>query len=238
MSNLKYFILIFLMWSAVLINPDGFLYEDDEGAYLYISSVVSNGKTLYSDVLASKPPLIFYLGSIIYKISGNNIIAFRYIASLLGLLTSILIFLIIHKTGSPSVAFICSVLFLSDPLIFTQMRLFRTDIFALFFITAALFFIIWRKNISDIVYVALFSSLAILSRDDAFLYTTFILIFFSIRDRDKRFLSVILIIVAVFLISTYMRGKGQVIGSFSQQIDPLGFDFKKRQSPFAILSCI
>jgi len=125
-SNLKYFFFIFLVWSLVIVNPDGFLYEDDEGAYLYISSTISQGKTLYSDVLAAKPPLLFWLGSIIYKIFGNNIKFFRYTASITGLITIILIFFIIKQTGNQFSALICSLLFSLDPIVFTQMRLFRT----------------------------------------------------------------------------------------------------------------
>ncbi len=233
MKYSKYYIFaLIIIWSVTLINPEGFLYEDDEGAYLYISAAASQGSRIYSDVLAAKPPMIFLLGSAIYKIAGNNIVAFRYTASVLGLLTALLVFFITRKICDSFGAFICSLLFLLDPIVFTQARLFRTDIFMLFLITASMYFLSDTSRTKNIIYGSVFSALAVLSRDNAVLYVIFIMVFYLLKNREKRIIFGIILSVCVFAISLLSRGENQVIGSFSQQVNISDINILQKTGPF------
>ncbi|MCX7943312.1 MAG: hypothetical protein N2746_02230 [Deltaproteobacteria bacterium] len=45
--------------------------------YIYISSALSFGSSLYTEVLAAKPPLLFWLGAIIHRLVRNEIIIFK-----------------------------------------------------------------------------------------------------------------------------------------------------------------
>lgn len=220
MKDIKYYILFLVsLWLATLVNPAGFLYEDDEGAYLYVCTAISQGKRLYSDVHASKPPFIFFLGSLIYKVVGNNIVVFRYTASLFGLLVGLLIFFMTKKMCGSFGALICSLIFLVDPLAFTQVRLFRTDIFMIFFITASFYCFSNFRNNKGIIFGSLFSSLAVLSRDDAILYVILITLFCLFKKREKKIVLGLLFTVCVFVLSLLFRGADLVIGSFSQQVN-------------------
>lgn len=164
---LKYYVVLFSLWAVILFNPSGFLFEDDEGAYLYVSQAVAEGSSLYSDIMAAKPPMIFVLGSLIYKLWGNNIIAFRYIASFCGLISLLFIFQIfVKRIGAPA-ATIVSAIFLFDPLVFTQMRLFRTDIFMLTFIIGGLYFLMRKKGRRDTILASVLFGLSVYTRDDA-----------------------------------------------------------------------
>ncbi|MGC9043566.1 MAG: ArnT family glycosyltransferase [Myxococcota bacterium] len=232
MKLIYYYLIIVSCWSIVLINPDGFLYEDDEGAYLYISSALSEGHSLYSDVLAAKPPLLFYVGAILYKVFGNNIIAFRYFASFLGLISVLLIFGIFRNFLGNFIALISSLLFLFDPLIFTQMRLFRTDILMLTSLIAEIYFILKLRNNYHLILIMLFTFLAIFSRDDAFIYSTFIILFFTISRRDKRLILPLLFAAFTFIISILLRGQAQIVGSFSQQLNPDDFNIVQKSERF------
>jgi len=211
--------LIVLVWAIVLVNPLGFLYEDDEGAYLYLSASVSDGQSIYSDVLAAKPPLLFYIGALIYRVFGSNLLAFRYFASLLGLIASILIFKLFSKKNEPLVGLALSVAFILDPLVFTQMRFFRTDILMLTTFFAGLYFISQQRGWREIIFSGLFFSLSVLSRDDAFVYSSLLLLYFIYKYNDRKYWVIIAVIIGTFAISLFTRGEHQFIGSVSQQLN-------------------
>ncbi len=213
----KYYILIFLLWSVVLINPSGFLFEDDEGAYLYTSASFADGSSLYSDIMTAKPPLIFIIGRLLFHIFSNNIVVFRYFASIMGLIASLFIFKLFINRNGPKVAVLMSAMFILDPLIFTQMRFFRTDIFMLTFIITGIYFLM-KEDTKSIIYASLLFGLGVLTRDDAILYTTTISLYFLIKKRDTRILVIFLSILIFIILSVSIRGSTNIFGSIFQQI--------------------
>lgn len=231
-KGLYFLIPLILLWAVLLINPDGFLYEDDEGAYLYISASVARGDTLYKDILAAKPPLLFLIGSVIYKIAGNNIIIYRYSSSIAALFCALMIFHLVRQYTGPFVALICSIMLLFDPVLFTQARFFRTDIFMLLFLIGSYFFLSRYKRTIEILAGTFLALIAVLTRDDATLYAVFIIGYFAIKNRDKRLIVSILSVLVAFLISLYIRGISLISNSFQQQIDIKGFDLLIRLKAF------
>jgi len=214
-----YYLPILIVWSIAHINLTGFMYEDDEGAYLYISSAIVRGERLYSDVLAAKPPLLFYIGALIYKIFGNDLFTFRFFSSSLGLVASILIFEFFKARNDRFSGLILSLIFTLDPIVFTQMRFFRTDILMLTTFVSGAYFIFRSRDLKDIVISTLLFSLSVFSRDDAFVYSIFLVLYLLFKYKERRYLLVMIGVILSFVVSLMLRGEQQVIGSFSQQID-------------------
>lgn len=140
--NRPSFILVILLIAGLIFsyNLTGWLIEDDEGIYEYIAWRISEGDILYRDVLSQKPPLILYLGAIIFKVVGYSVFALRFASVLMALGTALIIYIIGFRLHNHPTGLIAAILFLLNPIIVWQARYYRPDIYLLFFTYTSLFF--------------------------------------------------------------------------------------------------
>lgn len=68
--------------------------DRDEFIYGYIAQRLLAGDTLYRDVFDNKPPVIYWLYTLVFKIFGQSLGAIRIVALIFSLITTLLIFLI------------------------------------------------------------------------------------------------------------------------------------------------
>jgi 4-amino-4-deoxy-L-arabinose transferase-like glycosyltransferase len=116
----------------------------DEGIYLSMSSLVSNGFVLYRDIPFHKPPLLIYMNTAIVRLVGNSLLIARLAVVGVAAISSIIIFSILRMLKqSDRVAVLSAVLFA----VFSSLPLNEhfwvlTESYMLMFELAAVFFAI------------------------------------------------------------------------------------------------
>ncbi|MBL7196767.1 MAG: glycosyltransferase family 39 protein [Candidatus Omnitrophica bacterium] len=132
-----------------IYNISGWLINDDEGTFLYISWKVSEGKVLYRDIPAfNKPPLLFYIGAGLFKFFQTRILFYRLLSTIVTLIGAFFVYLIAKKIYNFRVAILSLLLYLIHPMIFEQARFFMPDCYFLLFtiVTLYLFMKGYDKN--------------------------------------------------------------------------------------------
>jgi 4-amino-4-deoxy-L-arabinose transferase-like glycosyltransferase len=103
-----------LMWSVVLamaliavvprllfINVP---FERDEGAYAYVSEIIDDGGLPYRDAFDHKPPGIYYLYNLSFKLFGHGVHAPRIMAALFTLAGCVLCWILVFRITASAVA--------------------------------------------------------------------------------------------------------------------------------------
>jgi hypothetical protein len=96
--TLWFVVLVAVFFSSVARIPQLRIpYDRDEGAYAYMSDVIDRGGLPYRDAFDHKPPGIYYIYNLSFKIFGHDIQAPRIAALLSVAIASVLVFLFVYK---------------------------------------------------------------------------------------------------------------------------------------------
>jgi hypothetical protein len=88
-------------------------FERDEGAYAYVSDVVDSGGLPYRDAFDHKPPGIYYIYNIAFKLFGHGVTAPRIMAALFALAACVLSYILVYRITAQHVAGIITIAFFS-----------------------------------------------------------------------------------------------------------------------------
>ena len=142
-----YFIALFLFSLALFLgfyNLNGWLLNDDEGAYLYSAWRVSLGEIPYRDFFISHTPLSFYFSGFLFKIFIPDISLARGACYILFMVIAFLIYLIskeIFKLNRSLSLFNAAVFIFTKNINFLG-KTFMPDCFVLFWGTIGLYFVL------------------------------------------------------------------------------------------------
>jgi hypothetical protein len=97
-----------LLWLAVLaafvfsgvarVPQAGVPFERDEGAYAYMSNVIDQGGLPYRDAFDHKPPGIYYIYNLSFRLFGHDVRAPRIMALLFVAVSCVVTFVFVYKT--------------------------------------------------------------------------------------------------------------------------------------------
>ena len=87
-------------------------FERDEGAYAYVSDVISRGGLPYLDAFDHKPPGVYYLYNLSFKLFGHEVTSPRIMALLFVMATCVLAFFLVYRMTSSHFAGFYSMVFL------------------------------------------------------------------------------------------------------------------------------
>ena len=97
-KNLR--IMIILGFSLMAVIPRLFYlnvpFERDEGAYAYVSDTIDRGGLPYVDAFDHKPPIIYYIYNLSFKLFGRSIASPRIMAALFLIPTCWFVFQIVY----------------------------------------------------------------------------------------------------------------------------------------------
>jgi len=94
-------VLLAIAFSAIARVPQLWVpFERDEGAYAYMSDVINRGGLPYRDAFDHKPPGIYYLYNLSFKLFGHSICAPRIMALLFVSASCVFVFLFVYKSTS------------------------------------------------------------------------------------------------------------------------------------------
>lgn len=193
-SELIIALAIVLIFFAFLYgyNLDGWLFNDDEGSFLYQAWRVSMGDVPYRDFLTSHWPLFLHTGGLWVKLWGADILALRYLTIGLMLATSVVVFMLAKSVLSLRESLLSMVIFLLNPQIFEYGRLYHPEAFYIFFGTLGVWVFVEGQRRNNYFYHALsgmilalatlYKPLAVLSLGGVF----FSLLLLWGRERENR----------------------------------------------------
>lgn len=136
-----------------LFNLTGWMIFDDEGEYLYQVWRMTLGEAPYRDFLTPQLPTFLYSGQAIMQIAGPSLLAMRLYSLSLAFVAAILLYLAGRKHHSALAGLIAMILFLLQPDVFRETRIFRNEPMFLLLVTAGLVIATWtvghgkRRNI-------------------------------------------------------------------------------------------
>src|SRR4030043_1552565 len=87
-------------------------FERDEGAYAYVSDTIDRGGLPYVDAFDHKPPIIYYIYNLSFKLFGRSIASPRIMAALFLIPTCWFVFQIVYFATEIFIAGLASILFL------------------------------------------------------------------------------------------------------------------------------
>jgi hypothetical protein len=94
-------ILVALLFSAAARIPQmGIPFDRDEGSYAYASNVIDRGGLPFRDAFDDKPPAIYYIYNLSFRLFGHNIRAPRIMALLFVAAACVFTFLFVFRIGS------------------------------------------------------------------------------------------------------------------------------------------
>ncbi|MEA3492768.1 MAG: glycosyltransferase family 39 protein [Candidatus Margulisiibacteriota bacterium] len=181
MKNRTIIILLLIMVLQIFLRVPflGEPLERDEGAYAYIAQRMAVGQVPYRDIYDHKPPAIYFIYAGIFKLFGESAASIRYFTLFYSLILTFIMFLIGSKlwgrVGGLLSAFFYAV-FSGGALI--QGTSANTETFLVLPILLALFFAIRSNNKWDLFWAGLFSGLAVMIKQVAFL--NFLALFFFV----------------------------------------------------------
>lgn len=198
--NLYILVLLISFFLSTIINFDylnsvdykkDFLkINDDELTYYLLGNALIEDKKPYKNIIEFKGPILFYFNYILVKISGQDLLIYRILGILIKSLTiTNLIFFLKSKINKIKIFFSTFLLILIYYIIFTDGTSFLSEHVTNFFLTFLLFFIFKKKiNDLDIIFISIFFSLLILTRQNYIFMLPIIYLILFFQKNKKVFL--------------------------------------------------
>lgn len=183
-NNISLFLIFLIIIRLYTLNLTGWLCDDDEGSYAYCSWRASLGEEPYRDFFLAQMPFFIFLGSLIFKIFGVNIIFLRLASIISTLICSWFIYLIAKLLFTKRIAILSSILYLLHYSTFYNSRFFRADTFSMVFVLLGIYLLL--------------TGLRFIKNDNLFLFSG---IFFAIATMIK--LSALLVLIGSLLFLVY-----------------------------------
>lgn len=137
-----------VLLSLLAVSPRLFFidvpFERDEGVYAYISDVIDRGGIPYRDAFDHKPPLVYYLYNLSFRLFGHHVIAPRLVAIFFTAIACLFAFLIVYRITRNKVAGFFTMAFLGLSSTSPAYSGFETntEIFTLPFLTAGSYYLL------------------------------------------------------------------------------------------------
>ena len=173
--------------------------ESDEGVYAFMGQRVLAGEVPYRDYFDHKPPVVYYIYALIFKIFGQTIFSIRFATALLSLLTAIFIFLAGRRLFSEAFGLVSAflyALFSGGPMIEGAGS--NTEVFMVLFLMAAFYFFTGKRTTRDLFFCGLFSGLAFMTKQVAALNFLVLLMFVFWEPEAKRLGSLLILGFLIF----------------------------------------
>lgn len=168
----------------------------DEGNYATIGMMILRGSVLYKEIPASKPPLIYYINTLISWIFGSNLLVLRLIFNAVIGMTSVFVFFTARKVYGNKTAVISAYLFA----IFSASAVWGfhspTNVYSSLAESVAAYFLIkalfaekrGEGELRHVVVAGVFIGLSTLIRQTGFLFFVAVLLWYLMRfSRIKPF---------------------------------------------------
>ena len=94
------FIIVLVILAQTIIFPFG----RDQGVFAVFGSSILEGQVPYSDIFDIKPPLIFYIYALAFKMFGTSVISLRIFDFIYSLLTCLMLYFFVKKILKDSFA--------------------------------------------------------------------------------------------------------------------------------------
>ncbi len=180
-----------------------------EGSYIYESLLFSQGKTLYNDFFLPQPPMIYFVGGLIFKIF-HSLIFFKYFSFFLFFTANFLLIILLKKYFKNNYL---SLIVIFSSFIFTTTIVwwptFTAEPFLRFFLILSVFFIFPEKNIKSMKINSFFLSLILVFMffikytSLIYIVSIFAFIFFINKNYFKIVISKFLIFFITFFLIFY-----------------------------------
>jgi tetratricopeptide (TPR) repeat protein len=118
-------------------------FERDEGIYAYVAREMSGGSVLYRDYLDNKPPGIFYLYGLAFKLFGESVPAVHFFMHLYTIVTILVFYFFVKAFWGAGIAGLSSFIFsitTIDPSVWGSAA--NAEIFMLLPIVAGMYFLL------------------------------------------------------------------------------------------------
>ncbi len=180
-----------------------------EGSYIYESLLFSQGKIPYRDYFLPQPPVVYLIGSLIFKFF-HSLIFFKYFSFFLLFLTNFLLSILLRKYFKSNLLPLCSIF---SSFIFTLTIIwwstYTAEPFLRFFLILSVFFLFPMKRKKSVEINSFFLSLIFVimffTKYNSLIYIISVLafIFFTNRDYFKPLLLKFIVFFLIFLIIFY-----------------------------------
>lgn len=158
--------------------------DTDEGYILTASMRILHGELPYKDFFLHTPPISYYAIAVLFKVFGQQLIVARIATVVIGLLISILLYLISLKIMTKKAALIASLIFMFWGT--GQVSIPSFAWFGLLFSLASLYLFLIsleKKNFWCICSVGFFAGMSFLSKQNLGICTLMVFILFILADR-------------------------------------------------------
>lgn len=163
-----------------------------DGNYLYISSRMADGASLYKDILSPQPPCHLYLGKTLISIGrvfDDPLLTVRIFSILLHIGTALVIFAIADKLFDCAItALVSAIVYLFMPIGFWWSLGYQSELPEIFFLAVAFYFFITGDRKWRIVLSSIFATAAVFTNMTAVPYVGLNFLYLLVRRR-KMFLS-------------------------------------------------
>ncbi len=105
----------------------------DEGAYLSSAKLMNDGAAMYTEIITNKPPGIYLLLAAAFRIFGEQLLVARALVLLAGAVTTMLLYAVGSRLGSPWYGGVAALFFALDPFAVFWGRYAMTDPFLILF---------------------------------------------------------------------------------------------------------
>ncbi len=192
--GIAYLALVALIILFLAVESKGLFHYDnsDENVYLYMSSLVSEGKLPYRDFFYAHPPIELLFGAAVFRIFGFNLFVLKLIPLAAIVISWILVFLIARNYFGDFPALLSSAFFLFTYRVMAEATYFMGVNIALMFMLFGFFYLLKKPYLAG-----LFFAVAALTRL-LVIVPIILLLGFALLKKPKSFLKSFSAFAAVF----------------------------------------
>ena len=166
-SPVSVVLLLLAVAPLYVVNLNGWLTEDDEGAYVYTAWRMAEGEPLYSGVSSTKPPVSLLAAAALFRAVGPDLAAARALGVAMVALAGLGLYFAGRRLGGPACGFLAAGMLFFHPDVIRAGRFFRPDSFLLAASAAtyvALLAAIGRRSTVLFAVAGVLGSIALLSK--------------------------------------------------------------------------